>query len=407
MRLVVDRSLSHPVRIVEHMFCYALIERIEAGGLDEWPEPALREAITDLEVFRARHDAAQAAVLAELVARGRVPETMFGSMVSVREVTRRTKTAVALADGSLPGAAEALAAGTVSFEHVAALADAKDDLPAGAAQNLLADATVLPPDKFARAVKKACTPAPAEGQPNEGHTRTTTKGRRLINFDSNGLDGDIQMRALHKVMDQLFRVEHPERSKSKVEVPPYEQRLAEAFLEMCRRINAGTCVVPETGWTRPSVDLIVVITYEQLFGDAHSAGICTTIDGVPLPVDVVRKLLVDAKVYPVVGGNGEVLDYGRGKRLFTDIQKRAIAVRDGGTCQFADCDKPVAYTDAHHVKPWNEGGRTDVDNGAPACAGDHTKLTKDGYRLQRTNGVTHTYDPNGKLIHTRTNRWRK
>ena len=399
--------MSVVVGRVEHVFV-KLDSDISVEAVREWPDPVLRDALGALEIGMAGLHALQSVLLAELVGRGRVPETMFANMVSVREVTRRTKTAVALHDGSLPGAFAALASGTVAFEHVAALADAKDDLPDGAAANLLADATVLPPDKFARAVKKACVPAPAEDQPNTGRTGTTTKGRRWINFDSNGADGDIQLNALHKVMDQLFRAAHPDRGESKVELPPYEQRLAEAFLEMCRRINAGTYLVPELGWTRPTVDIIVVVGYEKLFGDAEAAGICTTIDGQPLPVDVVRKLLVDARVYPVVmGGNGEVLDYGRGRRFFTETQKRAIAVRDGGTCQFADCDAPVGYSDAHHVKPWNEGGDTDVANGAPACHKDHDKLTKDGYRLQRKDGVTDTYGPDGRLIHTRTNRWRK
>ena len=383
-----------------------LVSEVPEDGLDEWPEPHLRAVLAEWELIRAQGDAIQARMLAALVARGRVPETMFDNKMSVREATRRTNTAVALHDGSLPGAAEALAAGTVSFEHVAALAEAKADLPEGAAANLLADATVMAPDKFARAVKNSCKPAPPA--PNEGRTGTTRKGRRWFNFDLNGGEGQIGLNALEKVMDQLFKAEHPERAKVKLELPPYEQRMAEAFLEMCRRINAGTYLVPESGWTRPSVDLIVVISYEKLFGDADAAGICTTIDGQPLPVETVRKLLVDAKVYPVVmGGNGEVLDYGRGKRFFTDIQKRAIAVRDGGTCQFADCDKPVRYTDAHHTKPWGDGGNTDVGDGAPACGEHHDKLTKDGYRLERRNGTTYTYAPDGTLIHTRTNRWRK
>jgi hypothetical protein len=289
---------------------------------------------------------------------------------------------------------------------VATLADARFDLPEGEAVRLLERAKELPPDKFARTVKKACTPAPAAEEPNVGRTGTTRKGRRWINFDTDGAAGQMAVNALEKVMDQLWRRDHPDREDTKAELPPYEQRLGEAFLEMCRRINAG--LIGDTAWTRPTVDLIVVITYEKLFGDAAAAGVCTTLDGQPLPVDVVRKLLVDAKVYPVVmGGNGEVLDYGRGRRYFTETQKRAIAVRDGGTCQFADCDKPVRYSDAHHVEPWNRGGPTDVGNGAPACGGDHPKLTNDGYRLTRKDGTTYTYAPDGTLIHTRTNRWRK
>jgi hypothetical protein len=210
---------------------------------------------------------------------------------------------------------------------------------------------------------------------------------------------------LERLMDQLFRAEHPERSASKLELPPYGQRMAQALLELCRRFNNGTV---GDGLSRPTVDLIVVVSYDQLFGDAQAAGICTTLDGTPLPVSTVRKMLVDAKVYPVVmGGNGEVLDYGRGKRFFTDTQKRAIAVRDGGTCQFADCDQPVRYSDAHHCQPWSQGGLTNVADGAPVCRADHKKLTEGGYRITRHNGTTYTYNPQGQLIHKRTNHWRQ
>ena len=64
---------------------------VEAGGLDCWPEPDLRSALADIEGLRARVDADQAVVLAEVVRRGRVPEAMFGSAVSPREAQRRTK----------------------------------------------------------------------------------------------------------------------------------------------------------------------------------------------------------------------------------------------------------------------------------------------------------------------------
>jgi hypothetical protein len=206
-------------------------------------------------------------------------------------------------------------------------------------------------------------------------------------------------------MDQLSKAEHPERSDTKLELPPYGERMAAALLELCRRFNNGTL---GDGFSRPTVDLIVVISYDKLFGDANAAGICTTIDGELLPVSTVRKLLVDAKVYPVVmGDNGEVLDYGRGKRFFTDTQKRAIAVRDGGTCQFADCDKPVRYTDTHHTVPWAEGGSTNVADGVPACHEHHQQLTDGGYRITRRNGTTYTYAPDGTLIYKRTNRWRQ
>ena len=63
---------------------------------------------------------------------------------------------------------------------------------------------------------------------------------------------------------------------------------------------------------------------------------------------------------------GEILDFGRSRRFFNAAQKKAAAVRDL-TCQFADCDQPIRYTQYHHCVPFSEGGLTDTANAAPAC----------------------------------------
>ena len=210
--------------------------------------------------------------------------------------------------------------------------------------------------------------------------------------------------------------------------------LAAALLEMARDALAGqtpTTGAPPTGTdddasaangdapptsppAKPAVnvvraqpEIIIVITYDKLFRDAQAAGICTTIDGVALPVETVRKLLVDAKIYPIVlGGDGEVLDFGRSRRFFNTAQKSAAAVRDL-SCQFADCDKPVRYAQYHHCTPWADGGPTDVANEALACPQCHDLLTNHGYRIERRNGTTNTYGPDGQLIHQRNNRWQQ
>ena len=78
-----------------------------------------------------------------------------------------------------------------------------------------------------------------------------------------------------------------------------------------------------------------------------------------------------------------------------------------GCANFADCDKPVRYTDTHHTVPWAQGGLTNVGDGAPVCHQHHKQLTDDGYRIERRDGTTYTYAPDGTLIHKRTNRWRQ
>ncbi|HUP75230.1 MAG TPA: HNH endonuclease signature motif containing protein [Acidimicrobiales bacterium] len=102
-------------------------------------------------------------------------------------------------------------------------------------------------------------------------------------------------------------------------------------------------------------------------------------------------------------GDGEVLDVGRGRRFFGRAQKKAAAVRDL-SCLFADRDKPIRYADYHHCIPWADGGLTDIGNAGPTCNGCHDLLTNHGYRLERRNGTTYTYAPDGQLIRQRNNR---
>src|SRR4029079_17850091 len=141
-----------------------------------------------LEMSRGRSDWCQAVLLAELARRGRSPETMFGSKVSSREAQRRTKTAVALSDGSLPGAAAALAAGDATLAHVDALAELKGRLPDGASAKLLPLAKTLPPDKFRRAALQMATPV---DETADGATDVSSSGGRWFRFSFGAVEGTI------------------------------------------------------------------------------------------------------------------------------------------------------------------------------------------------------------------------
>jgi len=297
---------------------------------------------------------------------------------------------------------------------------------------LLPLAKTLPPDKFRRAALQMATPV---DETADGATDVSSSGGRWFRFSFGAVEGTIVLNGLETVMDRAWRRDHPERAEEKLDRPSYGQRLAGALLEMARDALAGRSAddptddeptddtdaaaspdgperppppEPKRGKAIPArPSLIIVIGYEKMYGDAEAAGICTTIDGVPLPVDVVRKMLVDANIYPLVlGGDGEVLDFGRSRRFFSAAQRKAAAVRDM-SCGFADCDRPVRYADYHHCQPYSEGGPTDIANEIPACPQCHDKLTNHGYRIERRRGITYTYGPDGQLIHQRNNRWQQ
>src|SRR5699024_6957661 len=99
----------------------------------------------------------------------------------------------------------------------------------------------------------------------------------------------------------------------------------------------------------------------------------------PLSSRTIRLLGCDAAVTPViVDDNGVPLSLGRTVRLASRAQRRALAVRDQG-CAFPACTRPTAWTEAHHIVEWADGGPTDLDNLVSLCAAHHRAVHNDGW----------------------------
>jgi hypothetical protein len=119
----------------------------------------------------------------------------------------------------------------------------------------------------------------------------------------------------------------------------------------------------------------VTVEYETLVGLRANAGVLD--DGSVLPASVLRRLLCDAEVMPVVlGGEGVLLDLGRARRVFSSSQRRALAVRDRG-CVFPGCAVAPVRCQAHHLVPWARGGPTDLDQGALLCSHHHDRVHRE------------------------------
>ena len=90
----------------------------------------------------------------------------------------------------------------------------------------------------------------------------------------------------------------------------------------------------------------------------------------------------NAEIIPeVLGGDSEVLDLGTRQRLFSRAQRLAITERDGG-CAFPGCESPPTHTEAHHIKWWNEGGLTNLDNAVTVCSRHHHDIHRDHWGIQ-------------------------
>jgi hypothetical protein len=87
-----------------------------------------------------------------------------------------------------------------------------------------------------------------------------------------------------------------------------------------------------------------------------------------------------------------VLAYGRGRRLASKGQRLALGARDKG-CTFPGCTRPAAWTEVHHVREWNRGGSTDLDQMCLVCRFHHRHFAAFGWEVVMLDGVPHWRPP--------------
>jgi hypothetical protein len=148
---------------------------------------------------------------------------------------------------------------------------------------------------------------------------------------------------------------------------PFSQRLGTAFGSFLESVDPQR--LPLHGGDATTV--LVTIDLDTLRGQLTDAGVAMVGDQ-PISAAEARRLACMASLVPVVlGGDSQVLDLGRTRRLFSPAQRKALAVRYP-TCAAEGCDQPAAACEAHHAGgPWAKGGRTDLADGVPLCCFHH------------------------------------
>jgi hypothetical protein len=121
-------------------------------------------------------------------------------------------------------------------------------------------------------------------------------------------------------------------------------------------------------------------------GHVHQGGLGFTaldsnLDGRWLLPDAARRLACDASLLVVEQDDvGNVLNIGRRSRVIPAGMSRALAIRDGGCCQFPGCCES-RYVEGHHVKHWADGGETKLYNLGTLCRFHHRELHRGEFFL--------------------------
>ena len=307
---------------------------------------------------------------------------------------------------SMPAFEDALASGSIGAGHVDALACATKRLDETAsaefvacADDLLADAERLGVDAFARSARDLARRIAAE---HDAESDTAELDRqRAASKVTRWTDATTGMCHTHLELDPLTdrelwtAVQHERaRLRRDGEQPTSWDRLTvDAF------VAAVTSASASGGRGRGRVPSIsVLIDLETLTEGLHEHSICETEDGTPLPVSTIRRMACEADLIPVVlGGDGRVLDVGRSRRLATDAQRTAIAAMHR-TCVYPECQTSVDDCRIHHLTPWSAGGRTDLDDLAPACEPHHHLVHEGGWSLTMTPDRVATWvRPDGEI----------
>ncbi|MDQ4138530.1 MAG: HNH endonuclease [Actinomycetota bacterium] len=104
----------------------------------------------------------------------------------------------------------------------------------------------------------------------------------------------------------------------------------------------------------------------------------------PVSAQTVDRFICDSGILPLrFDDDGQCLNVGREHRLFTAVQRVALAARNGG-CRFPGCDRPASWCEAHHIDSWHrDDGRTDVADGILLCRHHHMLIHNNHWRIRR------------------------
>jgi hypothetical protein len=179
------------------------------------------------------------------------------------------------------------------------------------------------------------------------------------------------------------------RAQAIVDDPRTTERLAlDGLLELVR---LGASLDPQKMHPKLRTLVKIVTTVdaaEGLTGDPGSGtgagfGILEA-NGEPVAASVIDRALCEGdSIEIVMTPNGTPLDLGRTARLYSQRQREVLAARDGG-CLWPGCDRPPAFTEAHHTRHWKrDRGRTDVGDGCLLCRFHHLQLHNNGWEIER------------------------
>jgi hypothetical protein len=280
---------------------------------------------------------------------------------------------------SLPKVAAALDSGEIGYQSVSVLAHLREKL--GDKKDLFNEDEML---GYARefsvsGLRQLCRVAwhvvDPDGFFNEAEENYSRR-RLHISQMSDGmyaLDGlldPVTGASLKTAVDALARRTGPEDDRSP------SQRRHDALGEMVNHaMDNGT--LPRRNGVRPHINLTTTIEGIKNEVGAPPAGLELSM---PISTRTLERISCDCTMSRVLLADSMVIDVGRATRAVSGPTRRALRTRDKG-CRFPGCDRPVDWTNPHHIVHWARGGPGNLPNLILLCFYHHRLVHEGGWQV--------------------------
>jgi uncharacterized protein DUF222/HNH endonuclease len=289
--------------------------------------------------------------------------------------TASERVAIARKLAVLPQTDQALAGGDISYRHVALIAETASQLGdkfEAQAETILVDVSKeVCPWRLQRAIWNLKHCLDSDGVLTDANKANS---RRFLNLSQTfdgvyRIDGWLDAEggaALNTALDSVMGAWREGEDRSAT------QRRADAMVEIARRqLDGGQ--LPAVAGQKPH--LAVSVDMATLAKEPGS--MAAELEwSQPIPAETARRLACDAAITPIIDGEAD-----HTSRVVPGATRRALIARDRG-CRFPGCDCPPAWTDAHHIKHWADGGPTTLGNLILLCRRHHRLVHEEGWTLE-------------------------
>ncbi len=374
---------------------------LDAARSGELPVARLKDLITASRSWEAKVSALQtdsARLISAQERHGDGGASVLRDQAGKSKLQARRSLGAAEALDEMPGLRGAVDSGEVSLANAERLADAArrtNPEAVDAAGDLVAMAKELPPDRFAREAA-AWT---QRHQTDHGHDEWLNKRRRRYLKTWKQQDGMVRLdglldpetgtrvcsrlegvaEALHRQDQQSARTGNgpgqDEGGRS------WDQLRADA-LDLLTSGGADNPKGRGDSGGRPRAEVIVVADIGVLTGE-DPAGRCEIPGTGPVPRAVLERIACDAHLTGVLFADGKPLHHGSTVRTATTAQWKMLIARDRGCI---GCGADPSRCQAHHIVPYAQSRRTDIENLVLVCWRCHHNIHDHNWKVTHRNG---------------------